>query len=83
MNKTQRIAAIGRLACLTCILSILVGCGEEAASLDPAARAQTEADAKNAMATQSNKRSGGQTPQQNTRNAMEAGSRQQKQNKSH
>jgi hypothetical protein len=81
MKLTRRFGSLGRMGSLACTLGIVVGCGEEAASVDPAARVQTEADAKNAMLTTSNKKSSGVTPRQNTRNAMGTGARQQKQQK--
>jgi hypothetical protein len=62
------------------IVAAALGCGGDVGS-DPVERSQTELDAKNAMQTQSKKRSEAKTPQQNTRNAMEAGARQQKQSK--
>jgi hypothetical protein len=79
MKETKRSAALGGLAVLGCILAVFCGgCGDgESAGSDPAARAQSEADAKNAMLATSKMKSGGVSQEQSTRNAMEAGSRQQ------
>ena len=74
MKRAQFDCCIGRAAMLACLLASVNGCVDsESAGSDPAARAQTEQDAKNAMLKTSKKQSAGMSPQQSTRNAMEAG----------
>jgi hypothetical protein len=79
MKGTKRFGAVAGPTLLGCILTIVAGCGgEESAGSDPVARAQTESEAKNAMASTSKKKSDGVSRQQGTKSAMEAGARQQK-----
>jgi hypothetical protein len=82
MKRAQPYRAIGRPAILACTLAFVVGCGgSESAESDPVARVQTESEAKNAMLATSKKESKGTSQQQSTRNAMEAGGRQQRSGK--
>lgn len=75
MKKTQWCVAAFHRAALAGILALLAGCGEEAASSDPVARAQVEADTKHAMETTSNKKSQGGSKQQSTKNVLQTGPR--------
>jgi hypothetical protein len=77
MKRTQLVYSISRPAVLASILTFVVGCGSESAGSDAEARAQTELDAKNAMVNDSKKESRGVSQQQSTKNAMQAGARQQ------
>ena len=80
MLRTPRFATVGLPMVLVCVAAIVVGCGGGgSAAPDPVSRAQTESDAKNAMATSSKKQSDGASTQ-NSKAAMDAAAR--KQNKS-
>ena len=79
MKRAHFYFAVGRPLVLACTLCIVGGCGNaESADSDPVARAQTQIEAKNAMVSTSKKESKGVSQQQSTRNAMDAGARQQK-----
>jgi hypothetical protein len=79
MKWIERFAVVGRAVALGTFVTASGGCDDDgAAGDDPAARAQSALAAKEAMSAASNKTSGGVSPHQSTRNAMEAAGKQQR-----